>query len=51
MNREKRKRFVREHRTCVFGYNRQEHGPAMTVVYPPDDVDTLSHFSSTSMEW
>ena len=24
MNREERRRFVRNHRTCVFGYNRPE---------------------------
>jgi PPOX class probable F420-dependent enzyme len=28
-----RRQFVRAHRTCIFGYGRQEHGPAMTVVY------------------
>jgi PPOX class probable F420-dependent enzyme len=33
MNREERRQFVRDHRTCVFGYSRKEHGPAMTVVY------------------
>jgi PPOX class probable F420-dependent enzyme len=33
MNREERRQFVRSHRTCIFGYNRREHGPAMTVVY------------------
>jgi PPOX class probable F420-dependent enzyme len=33
VDREQRRQFVREHRTCVFGYPRAEHGPAMTVVY------------------
>ncbi len=33
MNREERRQFVHDHRTCIFGYSRQEHGPAMTVVY------------------
>ena len=33
VDREQRRQFVRDHRTCVFGYARQEHGPAMTVVY------------------
>jgi PPOX class probable F420-dependent enzyme len=41
MNREQRSRFVRDHRTCVFGYNRQEHGPAMTVVYYVMDGDDI----------
>jgi PPOX class probable F420-dependent enzyme len=33
MDRDQRRQFVRDHRTCIFGYGRQEHGPAMTVVY------------------
>jgi PPOX class probable F420-dependent enzyme len=33
VDREQRRQFVRDHRTCIFGYGRQEHGPAMTVVY------------------
>lgn len=33
MNQEERREFVRTHRTCIFGYGRKEHGPAMTVVY------------------
>lgn len=33
MNREERRQFVHDHRTCIFGYARKEHGPAMTVVY------------------
>jgi len=33
VNQEERRAFVRAHRTCVFGYARQAHGPAMTVVY------------------
>lgn len=33
MNQEQRRAFVREHRTCVFGYPRKAHGPAMTIVY------------------
>jgi PPOX class probable F420-dependent enzyme len=41
MNREERRQFVRDHRTCVFGYNRQEHGPAMTVVYYIMDGDDM----------
>ncbi len=33
MNQQERRQFVYEHRTCVFGYPRKEHGPAMTIVY------------------
>jgi len=33
MNQEERRQFVHDHRTCVFGYARKEHGPAMTIVY------------------
>jgi PPOX class probable F420-dependent enzyme len=33
MNQDERRKFVYDHRTCVFGYARQEHGPAMTIVY------------------
>jgi nitroimidazol reductase NimA-like FMN-containing flavoprotein (pyridoxamine 5'-phosphate oxidase superfamily) len=42
MDREERKAFVRAHRTCVFGYNRQHDGPSMSIVYyvmdGPDDL-------------
>ena len=33
MDQQERREFVRSHRTCVFGYNRRDDGPAMTVVY------------------
>jgi PPOX class probable F420-dependent enzyme len=33
MNQQERRQFVYDHRTCVFGYSRRQHGPAMTVVY------------------
>jgi PPOX class probable F420-dependent enzyme len=33
VNQEERRAFVRDHRTCVFGYTRRAHGPAMTIVY------------------
>jgi Pyridoxamine 5'-phosphate oxidase len=33
MTREERRRFVLEHRTAIFGYNRRADGPAMSVVY------------------
>ncbi len=37
-----RREFVRTHRTCVFGYARQQDGPAMSVVYYiPTDTDEL----------
>jgi hypothetical protein len=31
--RAQRRAFVREHRTAVFGYPRQEHGPSLSIVY------------------
>jgi hypothetical protein len=33
MNQQERRQFVYDHRTCVFGYSRKQHGPAMTIVY------------------
>jgi PPOX class probable F420-dependent enzyme len=33
MSPEERRQFVREHRTAIFGYPRQHHGPAMSIVY------------------
>src|ERR1700730_2534564 len=33
MNREERRGFVAGHRTAIFGYNRRQDGPAMSVVY------------------
>jgi|SRR5580700_1040016 PPOX class probable F420-dependent enzyme len=41
MDREQRRQFVRDHRTCVFGYARRRHGPAMTVVYYVMDGDDM----------
>jgi PPOX class probable F420-dependent enzyme len=41
VDREERRQFVRDHRVCVFGYGRREHGPAMTVVYYLMDRDDL----------
>ena len=41
MDREERREFVRTHRTCIFGYNRKNDGPAMTVVYYVMDGDDL----------
>lgn len=37
-----RRRFVRTHRTCIFGYGRRKDGPAMSVVYYiPTESDEL----------
>jgi PPOX class probable F420-dependent enzyme len=41
MTSEQRRQFVRDHRTCVFGYARQADGPAMTVVYYVMDGDDI----------
>jgi PPOX class probable F420-dependent enzyme len=41
VDQEQRRQFIRDHRTCIFGYARQNHGPAMTVVYYVMDGDDL----------
>jgi PPOX class probable F420-dependent enzyme len=41
MDRAERREFVRKHRTCIFGYNRKNDGPAMTVVYYLMDGDDM----------
>ena len=41
MDADMRRQFVRDHRTCIFGYARREHGPAMTVVYYVMDGDDI----------
>lgn len=33
MTSEQRRQFVRDHRTAIFGYNRAEDGPAMSIVF------------------
>jgi nitroimidazol reductase NimA-like FMN-containing flavoprotein (pyridoxamine 5'-phosphate oxidase superfamily) len=33
MEPDERKHFVRSHRTCIFGYNRKNDGPSMSVTY------------------
>ena len=33
MTPEQRRQFVLDHRTAIFGYNRAEHGPAMSIVF------------------
>ena len=41
MNIEERKNFVEVHRTAVFGYNRKEDGPSLSVVYDVMDGDDI----------
>ena len=41
MDQVERREFVRKHRTCIFGYNRKNDGPAMTVVYYLMDGDDM----------
>ena len=38
-----RREFVLTHRTCVFGFNRRDDGPAMSIVYytPTDEGELL----------
>src|ERR1700730_7522453 len=33
MEPQQRKQFVHLHRTCIFGYNRKNDGPSMSVTY------------------
>ena len=41
MEKDQRRQFVRDHRTCIFGYNRKADSPAMTVVYYVMDGDDI----------
>ena len=41
MNQEQRIAFVHSHRTAVFGFNRKNDGPAMSVVYYLMDGDDI----------
>ena len=41
MNGAERREFVRNHRTCVFGYSRRDHGPSMSCVYYVMDGDDI----------
>ena len=41
MNAEERRKFVRTHRTAIFGYNRNNDGPSMSVVYYMMDSDDI----------
>ena len=41
MDSEARKDFVRRNRTCVFGYERQDAAPSMSIVYYTMDGDDI----------
>ena len=41
MTPEERRQFVFDHRTAIFGYNRAEHGPAMSIVYYSADPEEI----------
>jgi PPOX class probable F420-dependent enzyme len=41
MDHAERREFVHKHRTCIYGYNRKNDGPAMTVVYYVMDGDDM----------
>jgi len=41
MNAEERRAFVEKHRTCVFGFEREQGPPSMTIVYYTMDGDDL----------
>ena len=41
MDQAERKAFVREHRTCVFGYERSNAPPSMSIVYYTMDGDDI----------
>ena len=41
MNSEQRRAFVREHRTCIFAFQRVQGPPSMSVVYYTTDGDDI----------
>ena len=41
MNVAQRREFVRNHRTCIFGYARKAHGPSLSCVYYVMDGDDI----------
>ena len=41
MNAEERRAFVREHRTCIFAFQRKQGPPSMSVVYYTTDGDDI----------
>jgi Pyridoxamine 5'-phosphate oxidase len=46
---EQRRQFVLDHRTAIFGYDRVEHGPAMSVVYYAANPDTPDELLVSTM--
>lgn len=45
MNQEERRQFVRDHSYCIWGYNRREHGPAMTPGYYTVEGEDICYFT------
>lgn len=45
MNQEERRQFVRDNSFCIWGYNRREHGPAMTPGYYTVEGDDICYFT------
>lgn len=41
MNQQQRREFVESHRTCIFGFQRKQGPPSMSVVYYVTDGDDL----------
>src|SRR2546427_13270565 len=41
MNAEQRRAFVREHRTCIFAFQRKQGPPSLSVVYYTTDGDDI----------
>jgi PPOX class probable F420-dependent enzyme len=41
MNQQERMEFVRSHRTAIFGYNRKNDGPSMSIIYYVMDGDEI----------
>src|SRR5258708_6578099 len=41
MNQDQRREFVESHRTCIFGFQRRNGPPSMSVVYYVKDGDDL----------
>lgn len=45
LDRESRRQFVRENTFCIWGYNRREHGPAMTPGYYSLEGDDICYLT------
>ena len=41
MDSNERRQFVKDHRTCVFGYERKDDAPSMSIVYYTMDGDDI----------